>query len=164
MRLWLLVLLRLDERAAKARGLAKRPELELGAAICLIDLRFGDLRVRQEREARRDGPIRRHLHATGALARARSRPAGEPRAAGGSRVVRDRAAVTRRATRHGAEVDAGRGARVRGEGRPDPRGPRARRVGQQQAQTLARAAAVVADRAAVARRGTRHRAEADTGA
>src|SRR5207237_181653 len=51
--------------------------------------------------------------------------------------------------------------RTRGQGGLDPRGPRARALAEQQPVLVARAVEVGADRAAVARRGARHRVEHD---
>src|SRR5437016_8720294 len=72
--MWVRLLVLLDERALKARGLAARVELELSPVIGLVDLRLGDVRVRrQEREAGRDRPICRQLHPAAAAARAGTR-------------------------------------------------------------------------------------------
>ena len=108
MRPGFLVLLRLDERTLKARRLAARLELELRAVMRLVDLCFGDLRVRrQQHKARRDRPIGRHLHMTAAPARAGARPAGEPRASGGSRRERHRPPAIEAVGAARAAVDAG---------------------------------------------------------
>src|SRR5437763_11806060 len=110
-RLWLLVLLRLDERALESFRLAARLELERGAPLRRVDRRLGDLRVRQEEEPRRDRPLRRHLDPAAALARARARPAGEPGAFGGSRRERDQPSAGEAERAGPAAVDAGGGAR-----------------------------------------------------
>src|SRR5207244_12878420 len=91
----------------KAGGLAARLELELCPSIGLVDLRLGDLRVRQELEAGSDRPLGGHLHPAATPARAGARPAGEPGASDGPRRERHRPPTAEAVGAARAAVDAG---------------------------------------------------------